>query len=93
MAKARKKKQSKASREAAASLHGRATRPEPIVKMTLAKKGGKIAWLDRPIGPGLRITWRAIVLFLLGCAVLDALLYLIFRLGFSSCYAVSCLFE
>ena len=41
----------------------------------------------------MRITWRAVVLFLGAMLILDILLYAIFRFGFGACYGVLCLLE
>lgn len=42
---------------------------------------------------GLRLTWRGVGLFLGAMALLDILLYAVFRFGFDTCYAVLCLLE
>jgi hypothetical protein len=40
-----------------------------------------------------RLTWRVVVLFLVGMLVLDIVLYAVLRFGFDSCYGLLCLLE
>ncbi|MDF1751130.1 MAG: hypothetical protein P1V34_19895 [Alphaproteobacteria bacterium] len=41
----------------------------------------------------MRITWRAVILFLGAMLILDILLYAVFRFGFGACYGVLCLLD
>ena len=41
----------------------------------------------------IRITWRAVVLFLGAMLILDILLYAVLRFGFGACYSALCLLE
>ena len=47
-------------------------------------------WLNKPM-LGTRITWRAVLLFLLACVMLDGILWGVFELGLGRCYGVLCL--
>ena len=38
-----------------------------------------------------RLTYRAVGFFLLGCLLLDVLLFLVFKFGLGQCYGVLCL--
>ncbi len=91
-----KKKVSKASRAASRALKGeqaavgKGLNEDSLASFRTAKT---IRFLDKPIGPGLKLTWKAILLFLLFCLMLDVGLYLIFQLGFDTCYAALCMIE
>lgn len=85
---------SKASRKASASLHGsETTKLKPVVAPSRVNhaRSGKSSALDRTVF-GTRLTWRAVLLFMLVCILLDVALWAVFKFGFGSCYAVLCLF-
>lgn len=91
-----KKKVSKASRAASAKLKGeqvaigKELNEDSLSTFSGKESGG--SFLNRPLAPGMKLTWKAVLLFLLACFMLDLVLYLLFHLGFDSCYAVLCAF-
>lgn len=47
----------------------------------------------KPRFSGMRITWKAVGLFMLLMVLLDVMFYAVFKFGFDSCYAMLCLLE
>jgi|GEM_PF-833191 len=86
----------KAAASASAALKGRATTPGRDVNLSgmaeraQARQSTPMAWLNRPM-LGTRITWRAVLLFLLACVMLDGILWAVFELGLGRCYGILCL--
>lgn len=95
MAQSRKgkgRKKTKAAATASAALKGQATtRERPVNLSGMAERvEARRSWLNRPM-LGTRITWRAVMLFLLACVMLDGILWAVFELGLGRCYGVLCL--
>ena len=89
-----KKKISKASRAASDKLRGEQTaKGQETVISESSSLNRKQSFLNKPIGPGLRLTWKAVVLFMFVCLLLDIGLFVLFHLGFDSCYAILCLWN
>ena len=90
------RKKTKAAASASAALKGAATTPEREVNVAgmaeraQARRSTPMAWLNKPM-LGTRITWRAVLLFLLACFMLDGILWGVFELGLGRCYGVLCL--
>lgn len=93
-------KKTKAATAASAALKGReTTTPRDVhdpttaaiidnAKRQRAKQSEK--FLDRRLGKS-RLTWRAVILFMLACVLLDIGLYAIFEFGLGQCYGILCL--
>ncbi|MTI09008.1 hypothetical protein [Curvivirga aplysinae] len=89
-----KKKISKASRAASDKLKGEQTAKGQETAADIGSHSAKKqSFLDNPIGPGLRLTWKAVFLFMFICLLLDIGLFVLFHLGLDSCYAVLCLWS
>lgn len=89
-----KKKQSKASKEASAKLRGEQTaKGREAVASSSIETSRTESFLNKPIGPGIRLTWRAVFMFMILCLILDIGLFALFHMGFDSCYAILCAFE
>ena len=96
----RMNKKTKATAAAAAALKGReTTAPRRIEDPTTAEilananrshAPKKEKFLDRRLGRS-RLTWRAVLLFMLACILLDIGLYAVFELGLGKCYGILCL--
>ena len=89
-----RKKVSKASKQAAAALKGREVTPEQDVQFTRSDRPAgsrRWDWLNKPMLPFMRLTWKAVLLFLLFCLILDVILYLIVQVGLGNCYGLLCL--
>ena len=84
------RKRTRAQAAASASLGGRETTREQTIAAPPPPEPAKTPWLSRPM-LGTRITWRAVLLFLLACVILDAVLWAVFEFGLGSCYGVLCL--
>ncbi|MEQ9488129.1 MAG: hypothetical protein RIM72_03930 [Alphaproteobacteria bacterium] len=96
----RSNKKTKATAAASATLKGReTTAPRKIEDPTTAeiianadrsRAPKKEKFLDRRLGRS-RLTWRAVLLFMLACILLDIGLYAVFELGLGKCYGILCL--
>lgn len=96
----RSNKKTKAAAAASAALKGRETTiPRKIKDPTTAeilagaarsRAPKKEKFLERRLGRS-RLTWRAVLLFMLACILLDIGLYVIFELGLGKCYGILCL--
>lgn len=96
----RANKKTRATAAASAALKGReTTAPRDVDDPTTAeiignakrqRTGKREKFLDRRLGRS-RLTWRAVLLFMLACILLDIGLYLIFELGLGQCYGILCL--
>jgi len=90
------RKKTKAAASASAALKGHATTREKDVNVSgmaeraQARESTGMAWLNKPM-LGTRITWRAVLLFLLACVMLDGILWAVFELGLGRCYGILCL--
>lgn len=90
------RKKTKAAASASAALKGQATTRERAVNLAgmaeraEARQLTSMAWLNRPM-LGTRITWRAVMLFMLACVMLDGILWAVFELGLGRCYGILCL--
>ena len=86
------RKKTKAAAAASAALKGQATTRESDVNVAgMAERAQtKKSWLNKPM-LGTRITWRAVLLFLLACVMLDGILWAVFELGLGRCYGILCL--
>jgi len=95
-------KKTKATAAASAALKGRdTTAPRTVNDPTTAEILGNAQrnsqrkperFLDRRLGRT-RLTWRAVLLFMLACVLLDVGLYAIFELGLGRCYGILCLID
>ena len=81
-----------AAASASAALKGQATTAEREVNVAGMAERAKArqSWLNKPM-LGTRITWRAVLLFLLACVMLDGILWAVFELGLGRCYGILCL--
>lgn len=96
----RSAKKTKATAAASAALKGReTTAPQEVADPTTSdivsgakrlRAEKKQKFLDRRLGRT-RLTWRAVLLFLLACVLLDIGLFAIFEFGLGQCYGVLCL--
>ena len=94
------KKKGKAASQAPHRERGRPSTPKQKVDdpalsafMKLAESGfanAQPGFWDKRLGRT-RLTYRAAGLFLLGCTLLDVVLFLIFKFGLGQCYGVLCL--
>jgi hypothetical protein len=86
------RKKTKAAAKASAALKGQATTREQQVNVAgMAERAqARQSWLNKPM-LGTRITWRAVLLFLLACVMLDGILWAVFELGLGRCYGLLCL--
>lgn len=86
------RKKTKAAASASAALKGQATTREKDVNVAgmAERTQAKKSWLNKPM-LGTRITWRAVLLFLLACVMLDGILWAVFEMGLGRCYGILCL--
>ncbi|RED53405.1 hypothetical protein DFP90_101193 [Aestuariispira insulae] len=90
-----RRKYSKASKAASKALKGAHAPAEPIVTVSRPERNTSLAdwfgWLNRPVMKGMRITWRAVMLFMMCCLILDVILYFVVQVGLGRCYGLLCL--
>ena len=93
----RKKRVSKASKAASDALRGADVTPEATVSIQ-TREGSpnhhrmpdEIGFMDRTVLKS-RLTWRAVIYFMIGCIALDIILWAAFEYGLGRCYGVLCL--